>query len=61
VVPGADLALTHFIEDGTGWSIKKLFRTARRYSNIQIRTGRHELTAEDSLPADLRDALAMIN
>jgi hypothetical protein len=28
---------------------------------VQIRAGQHILTAEDPLPADLRDALALIN
>jgi hypothetical protein len=44
----------------TGWSIKKFVRTARRYRTVQIRAGRHTLTAEDPLPPDLRDALALI-
>lgn len=57
----AALAVTRFIEDRTGWSIKKFVRTARRYRTVRISTGKHELTAEDPLPADLRDALAMIN
>jgi hypothetical protein len=56
----AALAVTRFIEDRTGWSIKKFVRTARRYRTIQIRAGRHTLTAEDPLPSDLRDALALI-
>ena len=57
----AALAVTHFIEDRTGWSIKKFVRTARRYRTISIRAGTQTLTAEDPIPADLRDALAMIN
>jgi transposase len=57
----AALAVTRFIEDRTGWSIKKFVRTARRYRTVRISTGKHELTAQDPLPADLRDALAMIN
>jgi hypothetical protein len=56
----AALAVTRFIEDRTGWSIKRFVRTARRYRTIQIRAGRHILTAEDPLPPDLRDALALI-
>ena len=56
----AALAVTRFIEDRTGWSIKKFVRTARRYRTIHIRAGRHTLTAEDPLPPDLRDALALI-
>jgi DDE family transposase len=53
----AALAVTRFIEARTGWSIKKFVRTARRYRTIQIRAGQHTITAEDPLPADLRDAL----
>jgi len=55
------LAVTRLIEDRTDWSIKKFVRTARRYRTVQIRTGRHVLTAADPLPRDLRDALALIN
>jgi hypothetical protein len=54
------LAITRFIENRTSWSIKKFVRTARRYRTVQIRAGQHLLTAEDPLPADLRDALAQI-
>ena len=57
----AALAVTRLIEDRTGWSIKKFVRTARRYRTVQIRVGQHTVTAEDPLPADLRDALAHIN
>jgi hypothetical protein len=56
----AALAVTRFIESRTGWSIKRFVRTARRYRTIQIRAGQHLLTAEDPLPPDLRDALALI-
>ena len=56
----AALAVIRLIEDRTGWSIKKFVRTARRYRTVQIRAGGHLLTAEDPLPADLRDALALI-
>jgi hypothetical protein len=57
----AALAITRLIEDRTGWSIKKFVRTARRYRTVTIHTGGQTLTAEDPLPADLRDALALIN
>lgn len=56
----AALAVTRLIEDRTGWSIKKFVRTARRYRTVDIRAGRHVLTAEDPLANDLRDALAVI-
>lgn len=57
----AALAVTRFIEDRTGWSIKRFVRTARRYRTVQIRASNHSVTAEDPLPADLRDALAVIS
>jgi hypothetical protein len=57
----AALAVTRLIEDRTGWSIKKFIRTARRYRTVEIRAGQQILTAEDPLPNDLRDALALIN
>ncbi|HEY5457556.1 MAG TPA: IS1634 family transposase, partial [Acidothermaceae bacterium] len=57
----AALAVTHFIETRTGWSIKKFIRTARRYRTVQIQAGKQSLIAEDPLPADLREALATIH
>ena len=56
----AALAVTRFIEARTGWSIKKFVQTARRYRTVHIRVCSHILTAEDPLPDDLRDALALI-
>ncbi len=56
----AALAITRLIEDRTSWSIKRFVRTARRYRTVHIRAGQHVLTAEDPLPDDLRDALAVI-
>ena len=56
----AALAVTHHVETCTGWSIKQFVRTARRYRTVQIRAGSQVLTAEDPLPDDLRDALALI-
>jgi hypothetical protein len=57
----AALAVSHWIEHQTGWSIKKFVRTTRRYRTVQIRAGRQTLTAADRLPDDLRDILAKIN
>ncbi len=57
----AALAVTRLIEDRTGWSIKKFVRAARRQRTVQIRAGQQTVTAEDPLPPDLRDALALIN
>jgi hypothetical protein len=56
----AALAVGRWIEDQTGWSIKKFVRTARRYCTIEIQAGAHTITAADPLPADLRNALDRI-
>ena len=56
----AALAVARLIEDRTSWSIRKFVRPARRYRTVQIRAGQHLLTAEDPLPDDLREALALI-
>jgi hypothetical protein len=56
----AAMAVSHWIETQTGWSIKKFVRTARRYRTVQIKAGRQTLTAADPLPDELRDALAKI-
>jgi hypothetical protein len=53
----AALAVSKFIEDATGWSIKKFVRTARRYRTIEIQAGAHTITAADPLPADLAEAI----
>jgi Transposase DDE domain len=56
----AAMAVSHYIETQTGWSIKKFVRTTRRYRTVQIKAGRQILTAADPLPNDLRDAIAAI-
>jgi hypothetical protein len=56
----AALAVSHYIEHRTGWSIKRFVRTARRYRTVKIKAGRQILTAADPLPDELRDALAEI-
>jgi hypothetical protein len=57
----AALAVSRWIEQRTGWSVKKFVRTARRYRTVTIRVGDHTLTAADPLPDDLRHALKAIN
>jgi transposase len=52
----AALAISHWVEHQTGWSIKKFVRTARRYRTVKITAGTQILTAADPLPDDLRDA-----
>jgi hypothetical protein len=56
----AALAVTHWIEHHTGWSIKKFVQTARRYRTVTIKAGSQILTAADPLPDDLSEALARI-
>jgi hypothetical protein len=57
----AAMAVSHYIEIQTGWSIKKYVRTARRYRTVKIKAGRQILTAADPLPTDLREALTKIS
>jgi hypothetical protein len=57
----AALAVSHYIEHQTGWTIKKFVRTARRYRTVRIKAGRQILTAADPLPDELRDALTKID
>jgi hypothetical protein len=54
------MAVGHWIEAQTGWSIKKFVPTARRYRTVRIKVGNQTLTAADLLPDDLRDALLKI-
>ena len=56
----AALAVSHWIENQTGWPVRKFVRTARRYRTIQIQAGSHIITA-DPLPDDLREALDRIH
>ena len=56
----AALAVSHWIEHQTGWSIKKFVRTARRYRTVQIHAGRQTLTAAEPVPDDLAQALTKI-
>ena len=57
----AALAVSHWIETQTGWSIKKFVRTARRYRAVTIQAGKHTLTAAEPPPDDLAEALAKIH
>ena len=56
----AALAVSRLLEERTGYSIRKFVRTVRRYRTVTIRAGQQLLTAENPLPADLREALALI-
>ena len=53
----AALAVSRWIENQAGWSIRKFVRTARRYRTIEIQAGPHAITAAHPIPGDLRQAL----
>jgi hypothetical protein len=53
----AALAVSHWIEDTTGWSVKKFVKTVRRYRTIHIPAGEHVITAADPLPDDVHQTL----
>ncbi|WP_433715793.1 IS1634 family transposase [Nocardia sp. CA-084685] len=57
----AALAVSHWIEHRTSWSIRTFVQTARRYRTIEIRAGNQTLTAADPLPADLAEILSHIH
>ena len=52
----ATLAVSKWIEDRTGWSIKRFVCTAHRYRTIEFQAGTHFITATDPLPRDLHEA-----
>ena len=57
----AAMAVSHWIEHQTGWSIKKFVRTARRCRTVTIQAGSQTLVAAEPPPADLAEALAKIH
>jgi len=57
----AAMAVSRWIENTTGWSIRRFVKAARRYRTIQIQAGPHTITAADPLPGDLRNAIDAIN
>jgi hypothetical protein len=57
----AALAVSRWTKAQTGWSIRKLVKTARRYREIKIQAGQHTITAANPIPDDLRQALDAIN
>jgi hypothetical protein len=50
----AALAVSHWLERQTGWSIKKLVKTLRRYRTIAVQTGDHILHVGTPLDDDTR-------
>jgi hypothetical protein len=57
----AALAISRWIEQTTGWSVRKFVRTTRRYRTIDIQAGAHTITAADPLPDELRHALDRVH
>lgn len=57
----AALALSRWIEATTGWTIKKIVKSLRRYRIIEINTGTQTITAEQPLPDDLRTIVTQIH
>ena len=53
----AALAVSHWLERQTGWSIKKLVTTLRHHRSIAVQTGDHLLHAGTPLNADTRAAI----
>jgi hypothetical protein len=53
----AALAVSRWLEHVTGWSIKKLVQTLRRYRSIAVQAGDHILHAGTLLDDDVRAAL----
>ena len=53
----AALAVSHWLERQTGWSIKKLVTTLRHHRSIAVQTGNHLLHAGTPLDADTRAAI----
>ena len=53
----AALAVSHWLERQTGWSIKKLVTTLRHHRSIAVQTGNHLLHARTPLDADTRAAI----
>jgi hypothetical protein len=57
----AALAVSRWIENTTGWSIRRFVTAARRYRTITIQAGQNTITAADPIPDDLHTALTAIH
>jgi hypothetical protein len=56
----AALAVSHWLERQTGWSIKKLVQTLRRFRSIAVQTGGQHLHAGTPLDDDTRAAISAV-
>jgi hypothetical protein len=57
----AALAVSHWLERETGWSIKKIVHTLRPYRSIAVQTGRHILRAGTPLDDQARTLINTVN
>ncbi len=51
------LAISRWLEAATGWSIRRIVKTLRRYRTIQIQLGKQTITAEDPLPPEIAEII----
>ena len=56
----AALAIARWLETATGWSIRKIVRTLRRYRTIEIQLGTHTITAADPVPPKIAELITQI-
>ncbi|WP_460708799.1 IS1634 family transposase [Myceligenerans halotolerans] len=56
----AAMAVARWIEDATGWSIRKFVTTARQHRTVTLNVDGTAITAENPLPDDLADAIDRI-
>ncbi|TDC84666.1 hypothetical protein E1193_04910 [Micromonospora sp. KC606] len=57
----AALAVSRWIEQTAGWSVRKFVHTARHYRTIKIQAGAHTIAAANPLSDDLRQVLDRIH
>ena len=54
------LAVSHHIEQATGWTIKRFVRTFRQYRDVTLTVAGQTITASQPIPADEADTLTKI-
>lgn len=58
VIVFAVLAVSHWIERCTCWTIKKFVQSLRHYRQVNINTGTQQIAAEQPVSEEIRRALA---
>ena len=56
----AALAVSRWVEETTGWSVRKFVRTLRRFREVVIDVDGREITAADPLPDDVAEVIEAI-